>query len=328
MDNLIKHTMAIFGNTRQEDKQEGSSMEEEKRISARSFREKKRSQGWIGRQLSRQMSWDHDFSGAHYPTAVAAAAYAVKSLEETRAEAQKMGSYAPDRSLNKMKSKVEYPGIRPERHRSSSKITDQFSKASFKDQDIKVPKSTSTGKTRPETGISVISSMKKKASFGDTEQKDERTSNKPEIPAAEPEMPPTVADKDLNITTGREKAEIRAPTPAAKPGPRDSMADAWEKEQMTSVRERYLKMMDTIEKWETKKMANAKRKVERREAEMDKKRMKTVESYRTDMARIREVAEAARAQAEKKRRNEEIKVKEKANKIRLTGKIPATCLCF
>ncbi|XP_075485411.1 uncharacterized protein LOC142525127 isoform X2 [Primulina tabacum] len=252
------------------------------------------------------------------PQQLAAAAYAVKSLEESRAKDKKVESYAPDKSLNKMKSKVEDPVIRPERAKSSAKITDQ---------DVKVPISTSTGKTKAKTGISVAPSMKKKASFTDIDQKDEITSNKSGSPAVG--MPPTFADENLNITsTGSEKAEIRAPTPAAKPGPGDSMADAWENEKMATVRERYEKMMDTIEKWEIKKKTNAKRKLERREAEMDKRRMKTVKSYRTDITRIQEVAEAARAQAEKNRRNEEINVKEKANKIRLTGKIPATCLCF
>lgn len=301
-------------------------MEDDKKIPPGSFREKKTSQGWIRRQLSRQKSWDYDFSGAHYPTAVAAAAYAVKSLEESRAKDEKVISYAPDKSLNKMKSKVEDPGIRPERPKRPAKITDEFSKAIFKDQDIRVPISASTGKTKPETGISFTPSMKKKASFADIDHKDGITSNKSKSPAVG--MPPTFADENLNITTGSEKAEFRAPTPAAKPGPEDSMADAWEKEEMATVRERYEKMMDTIEKWEIKKKTNAKHRIERREAEMDKRRMKTVHGYRSDITRIQEVAEAARAQAEKNRRNEEIKVQEKANKIRLTGKIPATCLCF
>ncbi|XP_073021054.1 uncharacterized protein [Primulina eburnea] len=316
----FKQTRRRFGTTRQEeDKQEGSGgMEDDKQIPPRSFTEKKRSQSWIRRQLSRQTSWDYDFSGAHYPTAVAAAAYAVKSLEESRGKDKKVEPYAPDKSLNKMKSKVEDPVIRPERAKSSAKI---------RDQDIKVPISTSTGKTKAKTGISVAPSLKKKASFTDIDQKDEITSNKSGSPAVG--MPPTFADENLNITsTGSKKAEIRAPTPAAKPGPGDSMADAWEKEEMATVRERYEKMMDTIEKWEIKKKTNVKRKLERREAEMDKRRMKTVQSYRSDITRIQEVAEAARAQAEKNRRNEEINVKEKANKIRLTGKIPATCLCF
>lgn len=85
--------------------------------------EKKSSQSWIRKKLSRQKSWDYDFSGAHYPTAVAAAAYAVKSLEESRAKDQKVISYAPDKSLNRMKSKVEDPGPRSERPKSSAKIT-------------------------------------------------------------------------------------------------------------------------------------------------------------------------------------------------------------
>ncbi|KAK5793999.1 hypothetical protein PVK06_035188 [Gossypium arboreum] len=36
----------------------------------------------------------------------------------------------------------------------------------------------------------------------------------------------------------------------------------------------------------------------------------------------------ARAQVDDKRRNEELKIKEKAKKIRATGVVPFTCLCF
>lgn len=64
------------------------------------------------------------------------------------------------------------------------------------------------------------------------------------------------------------------------------------------------------------------------QAELDKKRAKALQSYNSQIARIEGIAGGARAQAEENRRNEEFKVKEKANKIRLTGKLPATRLCF
>lgn len=64
------------------------------------------------------------------------------------------------------------------------------------------------------------------------------------------------------------------------------------------------------------------------QAELDKRRAKAVQSYHSDIKRIEGIAGGARAQAEKNRKSEESKVKEKANRIRLTGKLPATCLCF
>lgn len=46
------------------------------------------------------------------------------------------------------------------------------------------------------------------------------------------------------------------------------------------------------------------------------------------MQNIGQIAVGARAQAEERKRNDELKAKEKANRIRTTGKIPKTCFCF
>lgn len=64
------------------------------------------------------------------------------------------------------------------------------------------------------------------------------------------------------------------------------------------------------------------------QAKPENKRAEAVQRHREELKRIEEIAGGARAQAEKNRRKEEFKVKEKANKIRSTGKLPATCLCF
>lgn len=64
------------------------------------------------------------------------------------------------------------------------------------------------------------------------------------------------------------------------------------------------------------------------QSELERRRAKTMKHYRSEMENIDKIAGGARAQAEENRRNEEFKVKEKANKIRSTGKIPPTCLCF
>lgn len=68
--------------------------------------EKKKNQGWVKRQLSRQMSWDYDFNGSDYPAAVAAAAYAIKSFEESNSLDKNETTYGREKSLSKMKSKV------------------------------------------------------------------------------------------------------------------------------------------------------------------------------------------------------------------------------
>lgn len=42
---------------------------------------------------------------------------------------------------------------------------------------------------------------------------------------------------------------------------------------------------------------------------------------------IKQVADGARAQANARQRNDELKAKEKANIIRTTGELPMTCFC-
>ncbi|KAK6133885.1 hypothetical protein DH2020_032375 [Rehmannia glutinosa] len=314
-----------FAGTRQDNKEERSNTTERKipPQKTQSFRERKRSQSWIRRQFSRQMSLDYDLSGSDYPAAVAAAAFAIQSLEESKSRDKKETAYGPDKSLNKMNSKLQDTGVLTE------PLKNQNSKTSNKDPDNKP----STSKNQPEKQPS----FKKRISFADI---DEISSNKPEKPALEkaPSMkrPPAFADKQLNKTESK-KPETTLPKPvpvetrkqsATKPGPGDSKADAWEKEEMASIKERYEKLKTTIDIWETKKKKKAKRKIERIEAELDKRRAKAMQNHRNEITRIEGIAGGAKAQAEKNRKNEEFKVKEKANKIRLTGKLPATCLCF
>lgn len=64
------------------------------------------------------------------------------------------------------------------------------------------------------------------------------------------------------------------------------------------------------------------------QAALDKKRAKALKHYQTDIQNIDYVAGGARAQADEKRRNDELKVKEKARIIRETGQFPRTCFCF
>lgn len=52
-----------------------------------------------------------------------------------------------------------------------------------------------------------------------------------------------------------------------------------------------------------------------------------MQSYHSDMKRIEDIAKGASANADKNRANEEYKVKDKANKIRSTGKLPVICIC-
>ncbi|KAL0327136.1 UNVERIFIED_CONTAM: hypothetical protein Sangu_1791600 [Sesamum angustifolium] len=283
------------------------------------------------------MSWDNDFSALEYPTAVAAAAYAIQSLEESKSQDQNLTTYGPDKSLNKMRSKAEH--------------TEETSRRNYKDPDIKMPISASRSKRMPEKAADPAPPSKDKISFVDTNKiNSKKPANSADQMAPErgPSMgsPPTFADKHLDIRE-REKPETPPPTSdlppnrwsmtqpvdprrqtATKPGSADSMADAWEKEKMASIQERYERMRAIIDDWEINKKKKANRKMERIEAKPENKRAEALQSHHEEIKRIEEIAGGARAQAEKNRRKEELKVKQKANKIRSTGKLPPTCLCF
>lgn len=64
------------------------------------------------------------------------------------------------------------------------------------------------------------------------------------------------------------------------------------------------------------------------QSEVEKKRLIALEKFRSEVVDINEIAEGARSKAMENRRNEELKAKDKANKIRVTGKVPTACFCF
>lgn len=64
------------------------------------------------------------------------------------------------------------------------------------------------------------------------------------------------------------------------------------------------------------------------QSEVEKTRLKALEKFRSEVVDINEIAEGARSKAMENRRNEELKAKDKANKIRVTGKVPTACFCF
>ncbi|XP_073148249.1 uncharacterized protein [Henckelia pumila] len=277
------------------------------------------------------MSGDYDFSTADYAAAIAAAAFAVQSLDNSRNKQTKGTTYDPDKPVNSLNSKAEVAEIVSEPRKSSLKFSEEIPKTSFRDKSI------------PEKAPSI----KKKVSFEDiTDKPENRALGRTAERTPSTARSPSFADKNLDMTDKR-KPEASLPMPyhppvessmirpvenkikkAMKLGPGDAKADSWEKAEMVSVKERYEKMMVNVEKWGTKKKAQAKRKIETIEAELDRRRVKAMKRYRDSINRIEGIARGAKAQAEESRRNEELKAKEKAKKIRATGKLPASCLCF
>ncbi|WOG88871.1 hypothetical protein DCAR_0208106 [Daucus carota subsp. sativus] len=277
---------------------------------------------WLNRQFSGQMNQEYNFSdSAEYPAAVAAAAYAIKTIEDLGIEAQKREN-AASKTLKKIRSKSEdkFPNV-TEPRADPRKV----SVPSFK----RIP-------TSADEQFNSIDAVE----FKTTEPK--RT----DVSAPRIKKTPTFPEKNLN-STGIGKPESTFPKsdhqntkPAtfpptdtkgqssAKPGMENTKADAWEKAEMAKITERYEKLNAKIFEWESKKKTAAKRKMDKIESDLEKKRAKAMQKYRSKMAMINQIAGGARAKADENRRHEEVQVKEKANKIRTTGKYPASCFCF
>ncbi|KAL5759405.1 hypothetical protein ACOSQ2_018243 [Xanthoceras sorbifolium] len=386
MDSLIKQIRARFSSTGQVNTEESYSSKERRIPPQRtpSFKtEKKRAQNWFRRQFSRNMSQDYDSENQmEHVTAVAAAAYAINSLEDSVKPDQKKTSAAPESFSSRVKSKKEDTPIQvPEPGRVSKRFSGENATTSSLGADSKVPVTAATDekKTEKANGSPAI---KKNLTFADEHLESPDTTKSKRTPDRAPSIKktPTFSDERLNIhdttkpnrapervtdpapsmkktstssneplssTNGRKPAEAvpktdmppRKPRSAAskpetrsqssrRPGTGETQADAWEKAKLAKIKERYEKLNATISSWEDKKKKKARNKLDKTESGLERKRMRALEKFRSDMDIINQIAGGARSQAEERRRNEELKAKEKANIIRTTGKVPATCFCF
>ncbi|TVU47964.1 hypothetical protein EJB05_07582 [Eragrostis curvula] len=181
---------------------------------------------------------------------------------------------------------------------------------------------------------------------------------KPEDTASDYKVPPKMIESSLSVKKGsgsfnksadkkgskkfqQEQAIQKAPS-TARPatsyhsrrngdtaiGGTGSKTNEWEKAKLARIREEYEKMMETIAEWETEKKVKARRKKETKEAELDKKRAKILEEYNLEMSRINKISGGARSMAEERKHNDEKKIRDKADKMRSTGKLPRTFGCF
>ncbi|KAL8161464.1 hypothetical protein V2J09_012953 [Rumex salicifolius] len=224
--------------------------------------------GWSKRQASRHMSFSHaDFysSELEYPMAVAAAAYAITTLERTRSHSHSQPTMA------------SRPYYRDEESRRNSHG--------------KVDRS---GSTLAEKIIRQVPSMKRTPTFsGSKRYSEEIQSQKPETETRIPSFVPPPQQQQQPIQFGGANKSSRV---------QESEADDWERAQLDKIKQRH--------------------------GELGKRRAKALQSYQDDIERIRQVADGARSQARDKRRKEEMKVNEKANKLRTTGQLPTKCFCF
>ncbi|XP_021807520.1 uncharacterized protein At3g61260-like isoform X1 [Prunus avium] len=331
MEPLLKQIRVRFSGVRQEKTEHDRRIPPQK---AQAFKEKRKPQNWFQRQLSGKMSQDYDSNKAiEHATAVAAAAYAIKSIEDSAISDQKKTSNEPKTSLVRIKSKKEEKAIsKPEPGRVSKLFPGAGSTKSTPERED--PDGTATtGKV-----LGRAPSIKKTPTFAD-KQLNSTDSIKPETAAPQPlhspsiKNTPTVADKQLKKADNI-KPETAGPSnetqrqSATEPGTRKTQADIWEETKLARLKERYEKQNATILSWESKKKKKTRSRLSTKESEIEKKRVKAQRKFNRDMERIKQIAEGARAQAEERYRNEVLKVKEKANAIRKTGKAPTSCFCF
>ncbi|KAK7251927.1 hypothetical protein RIF29_35542 [Crotalaria pallida] len=193
-----------------------------------------------------------------------------------------------------------------------------------------------------------IPAPKRTPTFRDNNLMNTTNDIKPETPPPKfpPPPPPPVQEPvplrppppiPLGHSSTTRPDPVRPPTPPAgtrrqsltRQGTFETKADAWERNEQQKIKERYEKLIETIDSWEKKKKMKARRKLNKHEQSDDeRKRVKAMKKYQSKMKYIDEIASGARAESVERRRNEELKAKEKANIIRTTGKLPKTCYCF
>ncbi|KAK7274915.1 hypothetical protein RIF29_16016 [Crotalaria pallida] len=289
-----------------------------------SFKEKKKPLNWFQKQFASNVSHSPEMDKA---VAVAAAAFAIKSQEVS----EQKKSETLEAILTKTKSKadgtkspISLLGSASKRLSGSFRSTD--------DQGNKVPISLVTEEKKPEKAPSMKKTStfpdKKTLSFGEKKTDDKKTKTlAPKVPPPPPPPPPirqssTKPPGPVRLPTG-----TKEPTPTG-PGIGEANADEWERTELEKIRKRFEKLKETIDSWENNKKIKARRKLDKEEGELERRRLIALEKFRIKMMYIGQIAGGAKAQAEETRKKEELKAKEKANGIRTTGKLPGTCSCF
>ncbi|XP_015072907.1 remorin 1.4-like [Solanum pennellii] len=272
-------------------------------------KETKRTVSWLERQFTTKASRDYDSSNSvDYPTAVAVAAFVVKSIEDKSNKDQTKINIGADKPLSNIKSKANDTIERPEK---STAVT--AAKSSSKVPDKNVVIRTATLNQEP---LNSTRSLKQSATFEDN--KKNSTFKNIDIASAKTPIRLSMSQKEMTKGTTTTTDHVVG----------NSKANIWENEEMKKIKERYEKQHNVILDWETKKKKKSKRHLEQIEAKLDRRRAMTKQSFYNDIGRIEKIAGGAKAKAEQNQEKEEHKVKERANKIRSTGKMPATCLCF
>ncbi|CDY44060.1 hypothetical protein BRARA_B01851 [Brassica rapa] len=102
--------------------------------------------------------------------------------------------------------------------------------------------------------------------------------------------------------------------------------ELWKEREMDKTRKKYERLSEKIMLWEDKKKKKAKRKLHRTERGVEKAKLKAKQRFIDDNERIEIIVASARTHAYESQMKEVLKVKEKANLMRTTGRSPCACL--
>ncbi|KAL5544565.1 hypothetical protein UlMin_008349 [Ulmus minor] len=281
MDNLVLKQKRVKFSSPGRDRQEESDVIRG-RESSKDGKEKRGLDRWY---FSSQTSQDHESIDSDFATAVAAAAFAVHSLDQAEQQFQMRMREALEASRTKAKSRKDE--ITTDMA-SSGRGTRLFSNKEAK-----------TGE------------HSRRRSLGQELMASERAS-----PARQPSRTSSVwlSQTQKGMPPGQNGVETKA--------------DAWEKAKLERVQSGYEKKKSTILEWENEKKMQAKLKMDRTKSILEQQRAASMKHYQHKIERIEQIAGGARTQLEEKRRNKESAVKEKAKKVRSTGKVPVRCFCF
>ncbi|CAF2192162.1 unnamed protein product [Brassica napus] len=125
-----------------------------------------------------------------------------------------------------------------------------------------------------------------------------------------PPPPPPPSPPEIDESEQREE-----------PVPMGPAVELWKETEMAKTKTKYEKLCEKIVLWADKKTKKAKRKLHRTERGVEKTKLKALQRYTEDNERIGIIVASARAHAYERQMKEELKVKEKVNLMRTTGRI-------
>ncbi|KAG8074001.1 hypothetical protein GUJ93_ZPchr0006g46026 [Zizania palustris] len=271
---------------------------------------------------------------AAFAATIAAAAYAIAAQEEKVAAAEKRSVLV---ELQSTAPPVQSPVKRGESLKKTTggiKISRWFSGKQPADEDddegpvnVSVRRPLKPAQRKHEDTASDSSLSVKKVSGSSSKSLDKNRSKKLEQEQAIQKAPSSA--RPATSYHSKRNGDGTVGVAATGSGSTATKADEWEKAKLASIKDEYEKMKETIAEWENEKKVKAKRQKDLKEGELDRKRAKALEEYNEEVTRISKIAGGARSMAEERRYNDEKKAKEKASRMRSSGKASRrTCACF